>query len=102
MAPVRALRLQFSDRAADQLEAIDLYIRPRNARGADKVGRDINAACERLTRFPYLGRPVFPRGARAMSITSYPYAVIYEVLGMPADTVMIIGIFHTAQGDRKI
>jgi plasmid stabilization system protein ParE len=101
MAPVRALRLQFSDRAADQLEAIDLYIRPRNARGADKVGQHINAACERLTRFPYLGRPVFPR-ARAISITAYSYVVIYEVLGLPADTIMIVGIFHTAQGERKI
>lgn len=102
MAQVRSLRLQFSERAADQLDSIDAYIRPRNARGADKVGRDIRDACDRLTRRPYLGRPVFPRGVRAISITAYPYVVLYEILGTPADTVMVLGVFHTSQGERKL
>lgn len=102
MAKVWTLKLEFSERAADQLEAIDDYIRPRNARGADRVGQSIHAACLRLTRHPYIGRPSLPPGTRIFSIVDYPYVVVYRVLGEPEHTIMILGVFHTAQGERKL
>lgn len=102
MAKIRPLRLEFAERAADQLQAIDDYIRPRNALGADRVGKSIYAVCEQLTRHPYLGRPILPRGMRAFSVVDYPYVVVYKVLETPQSTIMILGIFHTAQGERKV
>ncbi|HWA90367.1 MAG TPA: type II toxin-antitoxin system RelE/ParE family toxin [Rhizomicrobium sp.] len=71
-------------------------------RGADRAGQSIHAACLRLTRHPHIGRPVCPRGTRAFGIVDDPYVVIYKVLGQPEDTIVILAIFHTAQGERKL
>lgn len=102
MVKTRVLGLEYSERAADQLDEIDAFTRPRNERYADKLKSRIRKTCERLTRFPYLGRFVYPRGMRAISIAGEPYVIIYNVIGTPPTTIRIAGMFHTSLGERKL
>ncbi|HEV2560608.1 MAG TPA: type II toxin-antitoxin system RelE/ParE family toxin [Rhizomicrobium sp.] len=100
MAPVSTLTLKVSSKAAAHLRAIEAYIRERNPSAATRVGETIKASFELLRRYPYAGRPGRSSGTREKSVSRYPYVVVYEIL--QPDVVVILGVYHTAQNERKI
>ncbi|MGH6872407.1 MAG: type II toxin-antitoxin system RelE/ParE family toxin [Rhizomicrobium sp.] len=97
----RTLELRYSKRAREQLDAIHSYYHSRNERAADDIVLWIRRTCERLTRFPDLGRAIYPLGTRAFSVTKYPFVVAYAVIGSPPRAIRIAGIVHTSLGEWK-
>ena len=96
------LNLIYTERSLKQLDDILDYLKPRNERAAAKVFGRIQKTCERLTRHPFSGRPEGPRGSRTISVSRYPYVVMYRVHGGPPSEIEVLGVFHTSLGERKI
>lgn len=99
MAPVPALKLRVTRRAREQLHAIDDYIRAQNPRTATEVGDYLEAEFDLLRHRPFIGRRGRSPDTREKSVVRYPYVIVYEA---KPDEVVILGIFHTAQGERKL
>ncbi len=99
MAPVPALRLRVTRRAREQLHAIDDYIRVRNPRAATEVGGYLEAEFDLLRHRPFIGRCGHSPNTREKSVVRYPYVIVYEVT---VGEIAILGVFHTAQGERKL
>jgi len=95
------LSLRYSGRALTQLDDILDYLLPRNERAATKIFGIIQKTCERLTRFPYLGRPAGPAELHEMSVSDYPYVITYRIIGDPPSEIEVLGVFHTSLGERK-
>lgn len=90
------MKVSYNRGALRDLNSIHTYIGEDDPRAADRVIARIQAAVDRLSTSPYLGRPG-PRDVRFLSIAGLPYIVIYR---LRSDSVQIVAIFHTAQ-DRR-
>jgi len=53
-----------------------------------------------LSYFPEAGRLGESEGTREWVVGGLPYIMVYQVSNEPALTVL--GVFHAAQGERKI
>jgi plasmid stabilization system protein ParE len=60
----------------------------------------LRRAFERLTMRPHIGRIGAVAGAREWSIVRFPYMFVYQVSEEPL-SVTVLGVFHTAQGERR-
>lgn len=96
MAALRPLSLRFSDRARQQLNSIQSYLRERNPHAARRVGVAIRDSAERLRYFPFAGRPGRANGTREWVVRGYPYVIVYELRRAESE-LMILGVFHAAQ-----
>jgi len=94
------LTLRITRRAKGHLLSINLYIRERNPRAARRVADTLRVSFEMLRRHPFAGRLGAVSGTREFSVVRFPYVVVYEV--STDQTVTILGVFHTAQDQRKI
>jgi addiction module RelE/StbE family toxin len=101
VAALRALNLQFSSRARDQLAAIQIYISQHNPAAAARVGAAIRDAAETLRYFPLAGRAGRSSGTREWVVRGLPYILVYEVGFTAADEIMILGVFHAAQNRKE-
>ena len=92
-------------RPADQdLDSIWEYLSQQNNRAAEQVQNRILKAVEKLSDFPYIGRPGHLAGTREMVIAQprYPYIVIYGVVETAQPTeVVIYRVFHGARNWQK-
>jgi toxin ParE1/3/4 len=102
VAPIPPLTLRVASRAREHLLSIDSYIRERNPRAAARVGDAIEAAFEMLRRHPFAGRPGRSADTREKSVTRYPYVIVYSLPSEDAGSLVILGVFHAAQNERKI
>lgn len=68
----------WTEEAADDLEAILDYIAADNPQAAAETVREIEVACNRLDRFPNLGRPGAVPGTREIVLPRLPYLVVYR------------------------
>jgi plasmid stabilization system protein ParE len=100
VAAIRPLELRFTLRAHQQLQSIFNYIHDRNPAAARSVARRIRFASEMLSYFPEAGRLGESEGTREWVVRGLPYIMVYQVSNEPALTVL--GVFHAAQGERKI
>lgn len=87
------MRLAYSDRALDDLDAIHAYIAHDSRGSADRLLARIDTACNRLSAFPRIGRVGARRGTRELT-TVWPYLIVYRVL---ADRISIERIIHGAR-----
>jgi len=53
-----------------------------------------------LRCFPEVGRTGRVLGTREWVVRGLPYIIVYEV--MPEETLIVLGVFHGAQDERKI
>lgn len=67
-------------------------MRDRNPRAAERVGRTILNAVERLEDHPLLGKPGRSPGTRELDIGAYPYLVVYSVERDPDPIVVILRV----------
>lgn len=88
------MKLRFAAAAARDLENIFDYIAFESPAGAERVGRAIVAAGEKLSTFPDMGRPGRLTGTREFSVPGLPYLIVYEA---DADAVTILAVFHGAR-----
>jgi toxin ParE1/3/4 len=82
--------------ALRDLADIRTYIGRENEGAARQVIARIEYSVERLSSFPYSGRPD-PQGIRLLSVPGLPYVVIHRIQN---DTVKIAAVFHTSRNRR--
>jgi toxin ParE1/3/4 len=102
LALVPPLTLKVTASAAEQLRSIENYIREHNPAAAVRVGDAMQAAFELLRRHPHAGRPGRSVDTREKSVTRYPYVIVYGFPPQDAGSPVVLGVFHTAQNERKI
>lgn len=90
------MKLRFTPRAVQDLEAIGDYIRTRSPTGARKVRAAILETLQVLTRFPHAGRAQTLDGVRKIVTRRYSYIVYYNV-DLDAGEIIINTIQHPAR-----
>lgn len=90
------MKLHFTERAADEIEAIHADLVARSPIGARNVQLAIQSTFARLADFPYLGRAQSHPGLRKIGVARYPYNIYYTVDGT-ADEIIIIAVLHAAR-----
>lgn len=88
------MRVEWSDHALNDLDAIHLHITRDNPRAANRVVDFIRQSVGRLADWPKMGRAHANEELRELVITRFPYVVVYEI---EADEVRILASFHQAQ-----
>jgi toxin ParE1/3/4 len=88
------MKVIWSKRAVGDLGHIRHYVFLNNPRAAAPTADRIEAATDRLRRFPNSGRPSEIAGAREIIVPGLPYVVIYRV---STQNVEILRVFHTSR-----
>lgn len=90
------MSIEWTERAADDLDRLTEYIERDDQPAAGQVGREILAAVGRLESFPGMGRPGRVQGTRELVLVPHalPYVVVYEVRGA---SIFILRVLHSAQ-----
>jgi len=70
------------------------YVAERNPWAAINMGDIIEAAVQRLTEQPRIGRPGRHKGTRELVVVGTPYVIAYRI---EAETVVILRLLHGAQ-----
>lgn len=90
------MKLQLTERAADEIEAIHAYLVARSLVGARNVQLALKTTFSRLVEFPQLGRAQNHPGLRKVGVARYPYN-IYYIVDEVRDEVVIISVRHMAR-----
>ena len=74
-------RLEWSPRAGSDLLAIDDFYADFSQITADRVIAEIRRSALRLETYPAIGRPGQVSGTRELVIASYPFTLVYRIVG---------------------
>lgn len=88
------IKLVWSPDARRDVAAIATFLLDRDRLAARKVVAGVRDRAELLRDHPRIGMPMDLLDLRKLSIGSYPYVLIYRIVG---DTVQIVRIRHTAE-----
>jgi len=89
------MKVIWAPEAKRQLSDIWHYIVLDNPAAAERMATRLVAAVEKLSHFPYLGRPGREQ-SRELVVSGTPFIVVYRV---SAEEVRIVTILHGAQRD---
>jgi len=90
------VKIVYTRKALGQIDQIYRYIDARDPAAALKVKARIRRSIDRLANRPYSARPSDRPGVRVLTVTRYPYIVLYNV-NESAQQVRILRVRHTAQ-----
>ena len=90
------MKLRFTPRALENLNAISDYIKRRSPAGSRNVRQAIDGTLQLLLRFPLSGRRQETDGVRKMVTRRYGY-VIYYLVDQPHDELIVLSVKHGAQ-----
>lgn len=82
------LRLEWTQPAADALEAAQTYYHGLDPKAAHALARRVINAAMRLTEHPSLGRPGLRQGTREWVVSRTPFVLVYR------ETKQSIQILH--------
>jgi addiction module RelE/StbE family toxin len=91
------IRLVWSPAARRDVAAIAAFVLAHDGLATRKVVVAIRTRAEMLIDHPRIGEPMDLLDLRKLSISGYPYVLIYRVVG---NTVQIVRIRHTAEDWR--
>jgi toxin ParE1/3/4 len=93
------MRLRWLTAALASLRTAHAYIALDNPTAARKATARVEAAVERLRKFPLSGRIGTVSDTRELVVPGAPYIVVYHVAD---DEVVIIRVFHEKQNRQGI
>jgi toxin ParE1/3/4 len=94
----KAAKIVWTRPAVQDLDSIWEYLKQQSNKAAEQVQNRILKAVEKLSEFPYMGRPGQLAGTRELVIPRFPYIVIYGVIETTEPTeVVIYRVFHGAR-----
>ncbi|MFG1378583.1 type II toxin-antitoxin system RelE/ParE family toxin [Xanthobacter autotrophicus] len=88
------MKLRFTARALADIAAIAAHIKRDSPAAADRALAAIEAATERLLRFPHLGRPTDEADVRELHVARWPYLIYYLTAG---EEIILLHVRHAAQ-----
>ena len=71
------MRIRYSPRALDDINAILSYLERHSPQGAQNVARAMHKTIDLIGQFPQSGRPVSEFGVRVLPVGPYPYLVYW-------------------------
>ncbi|HMK80873.1 MAG TPA: type II toxin-antitoxin system RelE/ParE family toxin [Xanthobacteraceae bacterium] len=86
------MRVRYTPRARDDLDAIHSYIKDQSPAAAAAVLKRIRTRIDRLADFPFMAPMTELEGIRGLSIGRYPYKAYYRVVD---DEVVILHVRDT-------
>lgn len=89
------MRVRYTPRARDDLQAIIDYLSNQSLQGAQNVKRSLDATIKLIGNFPDSGRLAGEDGVRVLPLGRYPYLVYWIVEAGEA------WIVHIRDGRRK-
>jgi toxin ParE1/3/4 len=89
------VKVVYTERAADELEALASYLTLRSAQGARNVRSAILRALANLSTFPRSGRMQSVAAVRKIAVRQYPYLIYYSV-DDHAKAIVVLTIQHAA------
>ena len=87
------MNVVFSDDALEDPSSIRAFLAERNPRAADRIGRRLVEAAEKIGLFPNSAKPGLVEGTREITAV-WPYVTVYRVA--PTE-VQIPRVWHGAQ-----
>jgi toxin ParE1/3/4 len=87
------LRIEWTRKAAANLDLIEQYIALDNPTAADKVIVSIGLSVELLSTYPDMGRSGRVEGTRELVIGGLPYIVVYR---RKQEKITILRVMHGA------
>jgi toxin ParE1/3/4 len=91
------MRIRWTAPAAEDLEAIRLYLDEQFPHVAQSTVRTVYNRIRSLKKTPYRGRPGHRTGTRELTLAPLPYVVVYAVKN---EAVEVLHIYHGAQDWR--
>ncbi|MEO1151004.1 MAG: type II toxin-antitoxin system RelE/ParE family toxin [Pseudomonadota bacterium] len=89
------MHIRFADDARADIHSIRDYLHPKNPAACERVLITIFATIDQLENFPFLGRPGRVEDTRELSVTRYPFVIVYT---LPDDYhIDIERILHTSR-----
>lgn len=92
------MRVEWLEKALNNLEDEANYIALENLKAADDFSDAIFASVDRLAQFPSIGREGRVKHTREWAVPNWSYLIPYRVRG---DRLQILGVFHTRQRPRS-
>jgi plasmid stabilization system protein ParE len=89
------MRVRYTPRARDDLQAILEYLGDQDPQGARNVRRALDATIQLIEHFPNSGRLAGEQGLRVLPVGRYPYLVYWSV---ETDEAWIV---HIRDGRRR-
>lgn len=88
------MRVQWTEKAAQDLNHIEDYIREDNPKAAiETILKIITSAETELSKHPAIGRPGRHPQTRELIITETPYIIPYRIIG---ETVYLLRVIHSS------
>jgi plasmid stabilization system protein ParE len=92
------MKILVTQRAADEMEAIETYLRVQSPQGARNVQLAMQATFEHIASFPHSGR-LQEQGVRKFGVARYPYNIYYAV-DEGAKEISIVAVRHTSRAPQ--
>lgn len=92
------VKIRYTPRAFQQMNAILDYIEGRSPQGAHNVKQRLQAAIDVLAHQPHSGRLVGKRDLRRVVVIPYPYLIFYRIR---PNEIVIHGVRHAARRPAK-
>ena len=92
------MNVRYSARAYRHLDRIHDHINQHDTEVATRVIHHIRKKLRSLEEFPVLGHSRAIPGMREIVIPRLPFITVYRIVG---DTVIILGVYHSAQKRRE-
>lgn len=73
------MHIRLRDEAQEDLLSIRNYLEPRSPMGCVRVLSAISTVIDQLASFPFLGHIGRIEGTREISVTRYPYIIVYSL-----------------------
>jgi toxin ParE1/3/4 len=96
------IKLRWTEPANTDFLGIVEWLKARNPTAAARVGRRILNDVEQLATFPFLGKPGRSPDTRELTVTRFPYLIVYTVepnavaaIDTP-QTVVVLRVLHGA------
>ncbi len=88
------MRIRWAPAAADDLEAIHIYLRENHPPFAQTTIRKLYDAARSLKQFPFRGRVGRLEGTREYVMAPLPYIIVYAI---GVDAIHILRVVHGAR-----
>jgi toxin ParE1/3/4 len=91
---VAQVKVRWTSPALQQLRDARRYVEAENPSAADRIGRRIEEAVNRLAFFPDMGRVGRRAGTRELAVSGTNFVVAYRVT---AESIDILAVIHGAR-----